>query len=364
MKAFIAFLFVFPFLSLSTTPCLKVFDSNYNSNLFKQEKYSLPALTQAINQMSYKDIISNYPRLSSIDEKILFSSYKDGFKGKRAFQILFLSNIYIVDQMVKKWAEKTDYEDLLQEGILILLISIEKYKHKTHVRHEKHVRFANYLKKALNTELNKYVESKTKTMPLKWSSEKYAIYKEIQERIERNSFHPYSTVWIQNFAKEHPQYSIKNIKAVLQYVTFSPEFLDYNSPSQNGIYTLAETLQDTNIDIEKEVINQSAIQKAYTLSKKRFSQLTDQAIIEKVIFSDSPKPLSQLGYKFSKTNAEMRHRYEKIIRYIKISLSEQKKEDKKVLYLDTKKNSKSVKTHFTEQESKNKVIYLYNKNKT
>ena len=318
MKFFFIFLFFIPIESLSGS-CREVFKTpslNY-------EKYSPKALEQAMNNMNYTNIIANYSKLSRTDERALFDLYKNGGERgkKKAFQILFLSNIYIVAYVVKKRIYsnpklKENQDDLFQEGMIALLKALERFDLKTEVR------FPTYLHKAVSSRLTGYIELKLNPIPVKWKEKKYAIYKAFQRKRNSDDFDPHSEVWIQKFFEENPDYSIKDIKIVAQFIP--PKFLDYDAPiGHNTNHKIADTLSDVNQNTEVEAINRIDVQKIYKWTKERFPHEIDQAIIEQIIFSYEPKSSSELGNSFSITRQAITHRYNKIIREIRTHHIEQ-----------------------------------------
>ena len=148
MKLFFAFLILFPIESFSNS-CQKVFETPSLSD----KQYTLTALREAINSLSYEDIISNYPSLSLKDEQALFKNFYD----KRAFQILFLSNVYIIPYMSKKWMRIINKEGLYlsQKGVTTLLSALRNYDYKQEIR------FVTYLSKEYYMEWPKKVIVKT-----------------------------------------------------------------------------------------------------------------------------------------------------------------------------------------------------------
>ena len=137
MKLFFVFFILFSFESFSNS-CKKVFETPSLSD----EKYSLTALKEATDGLSYKDIISNYPSLSLKDEQALFAiDYNE-----RAFQTLFLSNIYIIPYLSKRWRVIIAREGLYlsQPAVIALLSALRNYDYK------KETRFVTYLSKRHN----------------------------------------------------------------------------------------------------------------------------------------------------------------------------------------------------------------------
>ena len=151
MKLFFVFLIFFPIESLSNS-CLKVFETPS----LNHKKYSAEALENAIKSLSYKDIIANYPSLSLKDEQTLFELYQNK-DNRRAFQILFLSNVYLIPYMSKRWRGIIAEEDLYlsQEDTSALLVALTIYDYK------KEIRFVTYLYRKGYINLAKKIVIKT-----------------------------------------------------------------------------------------------------------------------------------------------------------------------------------------------------------
>ena len=303
MKIVCVFLLLFPIVVLSND-CLKTFESLS----LKEERYSPSALKKAMNSINYRKIIAEYPKLSKENERVLFELYRKG--NQRAFQILFLSNMYMVPFRIKKWTKWVDREDLFQTALIALLRALEKYDF------ESGIRFTTYLGKAIDSRLQRYVETKEWHLSVKWTSKRYSIYKILRDRKKFNLLKAPSVSWVEQFSKEHPDYSIEDIKIVLQFL-FPPMFLSYESSvNAHDDHTFEEILPDENINVEKTVINKKDIQIIYTWALQTFPEEINQAILKEVIFASEPKTFRELGKRFSITKTAIGNRYHRIIEKI------------------------------------------------
>ncbi|MCY4512603.1 MAG: hypothetical protein OXB86_02825 [Bdellovibrionales bacterium] len=273
--------------------------------------------------MDYNKIIADYRRLSRADERTLFEVYNNGNKKdrERAFQILFLSNVYMVSYVAGKFMWKADYAELLQQGMLVLFDVIPKFDNTGEFRH---VRFSVYLHRAISSRLQRYIDRYLIPIPMVWSNNKSAIYQAFKVRKHNGNFNPNSSDWLQEFSEENPQHSIENIRAVAQYVS-PPAFLGYDSPanSRGEGLILAEVLPDKKIRGEEAIINKIDFQRIREWVKERFPDEIDQAIIEDRFFSDEPQSNTVLGDRFSITKEAIRKRYNKIVGQLQEQFGEQ-----------------------------------------
>lgn len=274
------------------------------------EKYSPQNLKKASKSSNYQSIIADYPPLPKEEESTLFTIYRNekGAKKERAFQILFLSNVYNIPYAIKKWRRQkpVDYDDLFQEGLLALVISIEKYDPKFGVR------FSSYLTQSINWQLRHYTMSQhSMSVKMRWNKNRYDIYRAFKDEIRSAEFELNLESWMNTFSTENPHFPKKDINAVLL-------FLNYE---YSRTLFLTELLPDINADVETTSINQMDLLRIYLLAKNTFPDPINQAIIEDIIFSDSPKTFSKLGAEFSITRQAAQQRHIRILRQIRSTWS-------------------------------------------
>ena len=313
-KFFFIFLLFFSIEVLSgDSSCQKIF----TSSSLEHERYTSVSLKTAMKSMDYKKIIDDYPPISQEDEKDLFE-IKNENKNDIAFQILFLSNVYVVDMTVttrftnKNPLLRSMYDDLLQEGMMTLLKCLERYNHT------KGFRFKTYLYRSIISDLNQYINRKIRLISYKWTPKRYVIFQAFKQLLDNNpdDFDLRSESSLYRFHKDNPQYSMEDIRLTAQFFEGPHDFLSFDSFARSeSSRTLKETLPDLKID-EGEVIYQIDFRNIHAWTKEQFPHPIDQAIIEEKIFTDKPTEES-LGNRFSITKQAISSRYKKIIQAIR-----------------------------------------------
>ena len=180
---------------------------------FNQEQYSESHLKRAMMSMNYQKILENYPYLEREDEIRLLKLYKK-YEDKRSFQVLFLSGVHLVYHVTWDYINQKggEYNDYFQVGITAFLKAIEKHDLSRGTRLNK------YARTGMRRAMNQYDATEDRLVAFKktedWQKLKIALIKKLSADKTVSA----TEIWIRNFAKEHPEYSIEDIKFVLPFV--------------------------------------------------------------------------------------------------------------------------------------------------
>ena len=318
----IFFLLVIPFKSYTDQPpkekqftvCQFVFS---NSDL-DHERYSEVNLQKAIDSLNYHKIISTYPVLTRETEKILFKLYKEQ-NSKRAFQTLFLSHIRLVHSLVKSFRHTTNnnHDDFIQEGMISLLNAIKSFDP------QKGARLSSYAKATISNRLKGYEGKNDRQITIKWSNKRRKIYYLLIEKIKA-TFGNISEDWITEFAEEHPEFLIVEIRYVLLFITRN-DHLSLEAPiysdDDNGTFTLSDVIPSNEIGIEGKVLHERDLQKIYnwitTAVRKMNRSNRYEVIINDRLFSQDPRTLRDIAQQFNVNGETIRSEESQILKMIK-----------------------------------------------
>ena len=173
-------------------------------------QYSELQLERAMQIRDYSQIISRYPKIKhDIELKLLklYEEYGDG----RAFQVLFLSNVSWVQYIVRKHVERNggNFEDLFQEGMIELLNAIKTFDFS------RGSKLRAYIYSLIRESLTEHSYKEGRLVAITWSTPWRRLRRSLWSEIRANTIDVITESWIKKFAEENPQYSIKDIRAVL-----------------------------------------------------------------------------------------------------------------------------------------------------
>ncbi len=180
--------------------------------------------------------------LSNEEFKNLFRTYKKT-KDQKIKQILIDSNMrlvfYIAKNMQKKLSPEIDYNDLVEEGIIGLMVAIEKYKIS------KKTRFSTYAVRWIRNYIQKYIKEKSSSIEIplyvvtlikKWILEWQNIYK----RYGR-------TPTIKEMQKKL-KISFRSAKKILDILNTSTKISSLDTTiDEDGEITVGDTVSDKEI---------------------------------------------------------------------------------------------------------------------
>ncbi|OGH99282.1 MAG: RNA polymerase sigma factor RpoD [Candidatus Margulisiibacteriota bacterium] len=242
----------------------------------------------------YLDRIGKIPLLTR-DEEITLTELVDS-GNKQARDLLLLSNLRLVVSIAKKYIKSGLFIDLIQEGTLGLMHSIDKFEYK------KGFKFSTYATWWINQSVSRYLANHSRLIRIPVNVvENINKIKQVSKKLTKELGRDPEIEEIAARAKM----SIKKVEQCLS-AEISPISLDMNLNDDDGS-ALSEIIEDNKARTPEEIVIE---QKMVNDIKEALNILNDK---EKIIITkhfgldgDTPKNLSEISEMFSLTRERIR----------------------------------------------------------